>query len=204
MRDAAAGNARGRRTREALLDATRDILERTGFGGLTMAAVAARAGVSRRAVYLHFETRTELITALFDHVSRAEGLPDSLGPVFDAPDGRAALRAWARHLADFQPRVTSVYRAAESHSAADPDAARHLAQVGADQRIVCDRIAGRLAADDRLAAPWTAATAGDLLWALISHDMIARLLEGCDWSADRLVERLDTLFVRTLVTEPGR
>ena len=201
MRDAAAGNARGRRTREALLDATRDILERTGFGGLTMAAVAARAGVSRRAVYLHFETRTDLITALFDHVSRAEGLQESLRPVFEAPDGRAALRAWARHLAYFQPRVMPVYQAATSRSASDPDAARHLAQVGADQRLVCDRIARRLADEGRLAAPWTAVTAGDLLWGLISHDLIARLLGECDWSAAGLAGHLDTLLTRTLLTD---
>jgi len=199
MRDAAVGNARGRRTRAALLDATRDILEDSGFGGLTMAAVAARAGVSRRAVYLHFETRTELITALFAHVSEAEGLRESLRPVFGASDGRAALRAWARHLAEFQPRVMPVYRAAVARGSADPDAARHLAQVAADQRFVCDRIARRLADEGRLAAPWTAATAGDLLWAMIAHDMIARLLEECGWSAEQTAERLDTLFRRTLL-----
>lgn len=193
------GNARGRRTREALLDATREILEDSGFGGLTMAAVAARAGVSRRAVYLHFETRTELLTALFAHVSEAEGLQDSLRPVFAAPDGRAALRAWARHLAEFQPRVMPVYREAAARAGTDPDAARHVAQVGADQRFVCGRVAERLAGEGHLAAPWTAATAGDLLWAMISHDMIARLLEECGWSTDQVAERLDVLFARTLL-----
>lgn len=202
MRDAAAGNARGRRTREALLDATRDILERSGFGGLTMAAVAARAGVSRRAVYLHFETRTELITALFDHVSRVEGLRESLRPVFEAPDARAAVRAWARHLAYFQPRVMPVYGAAASRSAVDPDAAGHVAQVGEDQRFVCDRIAGRLADEGRLAAPWTVTTAGDLMWALISHDMIARLLDEAGWSPEDLADRLDTLLTRTFLAGP--
>jgi AcrR family transcriptional regulator len=201
MREATTGNARGRRTRAALLDATRDILERSGFGGLTMAAVAARAGVSRRAVYLHFETRTDLITALFDHVSDAEGLRDSLNPVFDAADARAALRAWARHIAYFQPRVMAVYQAAQAHSAADPDAARHLAQVGEDQRSVCDRIARRLADEGRLAAPWTVPAARDMLWALISHDMIQRLLVDRAWSDHRLADHLDALLTATFLTD---
>ncbi|HEY3687770.1 MAG TPA: helix-turn-helix domain-containing protein [Streptosporangiaceae bacterium] len=202
MRDATTGNARGRRTRTALLDATRAILERSGFGGLTMAAVAARAGVSRRAVYLHFETRTDLITALFDHVSDAEGLSDSLNPVFDAADARAALRAWARHLAYFQPRVMAVYQAAQAHASADPDAARHLAQVADDQRSVCTRIAKRLAAENRLAAPWTVPTARDMLWALISPDMIHRLLADQAWPNHRLATHLDAMLTATFLTTP--
>src|SRR6266508_6390719 len=62
-------NARSRRTRAALLDATRALLEEHGTEWLTMAAVAERAGVSRRAVYLHFASRAELLTELFGHVS---------------------------------------------------------------------------------------------------------------------------------------
>ena len=58
-------NARSRRTSGALLHATRDLIDEQGFEALTMAAVAERAGVSRRAVYLHFSTRTELVTALY-------------------------------------------------------------------------------------------------------------------------------------------
>jgi len=62
-------NARSRRTRAALLAATRQLIEEAGFEAATMAAVADRAGVSRRAVYLHFGSRPELMTALFDYVS---------------------------------------------------------------------------------------------------------------------------------------
>src|SRR6266516_4545079 len=58
-------NARSRRSRAGLLDATRELITEGGFDTLTMAAVAERAGVSRRAVYLHFRTRAELVTALF-------------------------------------------------------------------------------------------------------------------------------------------
>jgi AcrR family transcriptional regulator len=43
-------NARARRTRTALLAAARAVLLEHGFPHLTMAAVAERAGVTRRAV----------------------------------------------------------------------------------------------------------------------------------------------------------
>ena len=42
-------NARSRRTKAALLDAARAVIEAEGFGALTMARVAGQAGVTRRA-----------------------------------------------------------------------------------------------------------------------------------------------------------
>src|SRR6266540_2122447 len=77
-------NARSRRTRAALLDAARALLEEQGTESLTMATVAERAGISRRAVYLHFASRTELLTELFGYVSEQEGLASSLEPVWAA------------------------------------------------------------------------------------------------------------------------
>src|ERR671938_750184 len=99
--DRAATNARGRRTRLALLAAARSVLEERGFPELTMAAVAERAGVTRRAVYLHFGSRSELVGALFDYVAETEGLQRSLQRVWDAPDAAAALDEWAEHVARY-------------------------------------------------------------------------------------------------------
>src|SRR6266498_6805 len=79
-------NARSRRTVTALLDATRELIDTGGFPALTMAAVAERAGVSRRAIYLHFSTRTELVTALYRSLGQTEDLAESLQSVWDCPD----------------------------------------------------------------------------------------------------------------------
>src|ERR1700757_3412216 len=89
-------NARGRRTRAALLAAARALLEERGFAALSMATVAERAGVSRRAVYLHFASRGDLVGALFEHVAQAEGLDAAVQPIRDALHAASALDAWAR------------------------------------------------------------------------------------------------------------
>ena len=96
-------NARSRRTRAALLASARSLLEQDGFEALTTAAVAERAGVTRRAVYLHFASRSELVADLFDFVSEAEGLAASIGAVWASTDAAAALEEWAAHLARFHP-----------------------------------------------------------------------------------------------------
>src|SRR5919204_5147604 len=92
----APANARSRRTRTALLAAARAVLEERGFPQLTMAAVAERAGVTRRAVYLHFTSRSDLVGALFEYVAETEGLAAAVQPVRAAPDAVAALDAWAQ------------------------------------------------------------------------------------------------------------
>ncbi len=52
-----------------MLAATRQILEEEGFEALTMAAIAERAGVTRRSAYLHFASRAEVVDALFAYVA---------------------------------------------------------------------------------------------------------------------------------------
>lgn len=192
-------NARSRRTRQALLDATRTILEESGFEALTMAAVAEQAGVSRRGVYLHFGSVPALVAGLFDHVAGAERLDASVTPVWDAPDAVAALEAWARHLADYHPRVVAVDRAVARVEAVDEAAADHRARVSAEQEANCDRLARWLADEGRLADGWTVTTATDLLYGLISTDLISRLLDHRGWTQGQLGDRLALLLRSTLV-----
>jgi AcrR family transcriptional regulator len=187
-------NARSRRTRTALLAAARAQLEEHGAESLTMAAAAERAGVSRRAVYLHFASRTELLTALFGYVSEQEGLTASLEPVWRAPDAATALEEWAGHLARFHPRILAVARAVERVRRTDPDAARHWELVMTDQLACCRRLATRLAGERRLAKPWTVQTATDMLWALMSFDLLEELLVDRGWSTRRYRTHLAALL----------
>lgn len=159
-----------------------------------MAAVAERAGVTRRAVYLHFGSRSELVGALFPYVAEVEGLAESLRPVWDAADGVAALEAWARHLARYHRRVLAVARAIERVRHVDADAARHYDRARKAQYATCRRLAAGLAAERRLAPGWTAASAADVLLALVSSDLIEALLVERGWSEERLAEHLVLLY----------
>lgn len=192
-------NARSRRTRAALLDGARSILETQGFNELTMAAAADSAGVTRRAAYLHFGSRSALVAALFDHIAEKEGLATSLERVAAAPDAVAALDEWASHLARYHPRLIAIDRAVTQFESHDPDAAAHRARVSAAQRANCLRLVKRLVQEGKLARPWTVRTASDMLFGLISNDMIDRLLAECAWSERELGKRLALLFRRTFV-----
>ena len=51
--------------REALLDATAELVRASGPASVTMGAVAARAEVTRALVYKHFANRDDVLTALY-------------------------------------------------------------------------------------------------------------------------------------------
>lgn len=201
MSRAEPSNARSRRTRAALLAATRALLEEEGFRGLTMAAVAERAGVTRRAVYLHFASRTDLIAALFDFVTGSEGLSESTRPAWEAPDAVSALDEWARHVARFHPKVRRVARAFEQERRTDPDAAAHRARYLDEQLDACRRLIRRLHAEERLAPGWTIETASAMLWGLISTDMLDRLLDEQGWTRERFANSYALLLRSAFVAK---
>lgn len=190
-------NARSRRSRAALLDATRELISERGFDALTMAAVAERAGVSRRSVYLHFATRAELVTALFSRLGETEDIGASLQRVWDSPDAVTALAEWGRHLARIHPQILPVMQAAERARHVDADAA-DLWQTAQDRWLLgARRLAAWLAQEGRLARPWTATTAADMIWALMSPDLLDRLLRGRRWSPRRIGDHLAALLTAT-------
>jgi AcrR family transcriptional regulator len=106
-------------TREALLDATVACLIEDGYANTTTTRVAERAGVSRGAHLHHFQTRSALVAAAIEHLSRrrgaelyaaAEKLPTGRGRIaagldllwgsYASPLFQAALDLWANARTD--------------------------------------------------------------------------------------------------------
>lgn len=110
---------RSRATHQRLLEATVECLAETGWSATTLAAVAARAGVSRGAMQHHFRTREDLITAALDLMfeqrmaevrERAAAIPHGhdhvetilvqLVDYFTGVFFKAALQVWTAAAAD--------------------------------------------------------------------------------------------------------
>jgi AcrR family transcriptional regulator len=190
-------NVRSRSTRDALLSAARQIIEEDGYDKLTMAAVADRAGVTRRAVYLHFTSRAELVSALYEYLGEAEGLRVSLARVWTSPDALAALDEWAYHIARTHPRILAVARAHDRFRRTDPDAGRYWQQVMDGWLKGCRRLMSWLGDEGHLAQPWTVETAADMMYGLMSFDLLERMCEDRRWSRMRYGESLARLFRAT-------
>ena len=55
------GRPRSAETERAILDAAIDLLVDVGFGGMSMEAVATRAGVGKAAIYRRFSSKEQLV-----------------------------------------------------------------------------------------------------------------------------------------------
>ncbi|GAA1619468.1 TetR/AcrR family transcriptional regulator [Kribbella sancticallisti] len=197
-------NARSRRTREALLDAARSLIEEEGFDVMTLAAVAERAGVSPRALYLHFPSRSDLLAALYRHLGEAEDLAASLTNVWEQENAVSALDEWAHHIARSHPRILTISRVIERARNADEDAAELWRLTMANWLTSCRRLAKWLDEEDQLAEPWTRATAADMLWALMSWDLTERLTVDRRWSRESYGWRYATMLQATFVRDGSR
>src|SRR3974390_47627 len=89
------------RTREAILEAAREVLAQDGKEGLSVAQVAQLAGVNRGTAYQHFQTREQLIEATSAWVS--DKLYQAVfGEVSrDQPVEAISTEAVTQHLAEF-------------------------------------------------------------------------------------------------------
>ncbi|WP_433465135.1 TetR/AcrR family transcriptional regulator [Spirillospora sp. CA-128828] len=191
-------NARSRRSRMALLRAARELVEEHGMAATTMAAVAERAGVSRRAVYLHFASRAELISELFGYVNEVEDLEGRFAPIGDAPDAVTALEVFARRHAEFMPRILAVSLAMEREAGSDPDAAAPWRTVLYWRYETNRALIRRLDEEGVLAPGWTVDTAADMLLALISNGVAATLLDR-GWTPGQIGDHMALLLRSTFV-----
>ncbi len=171
-------NQRSRDTRAAVLDAAWSLLETSGGSAVTMSAVAEAAGISRRGLYLHFTSRGQLFMALLDHVDGVLDLEASLRPLHEAPDSLSALDAFADHVAGYHAALIPVARAIDRSRHDDADAEALWDRATTAWYEGCRSLTEGLAAEGRLAEPWTPETAADLLWALMSVELVDDLDAG--------------------------
>lgn len=104
--------------RGRIVEATFDCLSEPHDGPVHVAAILARAEVSSRAFYRHFQSKDDLFVAMLDEVTQR--LADRLDEIADAekPDPLGQLRAWLDRMFTL---------------ATDTDLHRYLAVVDCDE-----------------------------------------------------------------------
>jgi AcrR family transcriptional regulator len=134
--------------RSRLLAAATVEFAESGYAGASLDGIAARAGVTKGAVYFLFAGKEELFFAVLDHCRerRRERLPTTALDVVDGHGGAVALRVFLAAYLDLH--------------FADPALARV-------QRVLATELRGRFTArlreDDRQELRWLRASLRDLL-----------------------------------------
>ena len=177
-------------TRARILDTAWKLVGERGVEAVTVADVAAAAGVSRQLVYVHFENRAGLLVAMarrHDVRSGFAGRAAEAGALPPVAALERLLRLWFAYL----PEILPVARALEAAAINGDEGGVAWRDRMGDVREVLAAAVDRVATDGRLTGGWTPATATDWVWARAQPSAFAHLVADRGWSpgdyADRAV-----------------
>ncbi|TFH51876.1 TetR/AcrR family transcriptional regulator [Actinomyces viscosus] len=189
---ASSGRGGGRDLRAELLRTSRELLDQSGPGALSMREVARRAGCTHQAPYHYFANREAILAALvregFDE------LADRLASAYDGLEGRdlhAILTASGGAYVEFALRHPGVFRVMFRPDICDPERFPEVVQASERARQELSRLARVMVGEG---APIEVEV---LLWSGV-HGLASLLLDGpLAGEFDSVQERID--FARGVV-----
>jgi AcrR family transcriptional regulator len=187
----------GTETRSRILEAAWGLVSERGTTvGVTVAEIAAVAGVSRQLLYFHFENRAGLLAAMARHHDVASGFAErvavarELSPVEGLEE---LLRAWLGYV----PEILPVARALEAAEITGEEGGAAWRDRMGSLWGVFHSAVERVEKDGRLANGWTVQTAADWVWARSHLEGWQHLVVERGWSPEDYEERA----VRSVLAE---
>ena len=173
-------------TRTQILEAARGMFEELGYYGAGLGAVAKKAGVSRQAIYLHFPSKAELLTALHLHIFATDVLPVvERHPITEEMTALEALETMIAVDVQVVSRVWRIHEALTTARRQHPEVEETM-RPREDDRYgeLLDR-ARRLKKEGDLPPGMRPGALADMLWGLVSVGTYTSLVNERGWSLDR-------------------
>ena len=188
-------------TRMMVLRTALRLFEQRGLAVVTLADIAAAAGVSRQTIYLQFGNRAGLLTAIARHIDSTSRLRGMMATIRE-DHTKAGLEKFIRLVFEHAAVIFSFARAVEA-AAASGDADARVAmedRVNAFLRATRLMIDG-LAESGQLSKRWTREEATDWLYSRLHIDVWNQLVVDRKWPPKRVLERVTESLWRDLLTD---
>ncbi|MDF3304525.1 TetR/AcrR family transcriptional regulator [Rhodococcus sp. T2V] len=187
--------ARGRKTRDALLDAARKVFETVGFPDTRVEHIAQEANVSYGTFYRYFESKEEvfreLSTRLFEDMHRREPTDSDLSP---AEKLVASNRSYYQSYRRNAPLMAIVEQVATFN-----DEFRELRHEHRRQLIDrTSRAIARWQQDGLVTATLDPVLAARAMAAMVDHTLYLWLIQGDDADEAALLDTLDQMCLGAL------
>jgi AcrR family transcriptional regulator len=186
----------GEPTRERILSAAWRMAGERGSVEFTLAEVASLAGVSRQALYLHFDNRAGLLVEMARRVDHSSGFIGRLAAtrkLAAVPGFRRVLRLWYEHLGEILP----VARALEAAAIVGHEGSTaYHDRMGAWRETLRISVAA-LADAGLLRRDWTVDQATDWVWMRTQPANYEYLERQRSWPAEQVANRT----IRSIVAE---
>lgn len=173
-------------TRLAILAAARELFEEQGYFGAGLEAVAKKGGVSRQAIYLHFASKADLLTALHMQIFETDVVPSlQRHPIWTAPTALAALDAAVAVEAEVASKVWRIHEALVVARRHHPEVDETLRPREQERYAELVRLGRWLKKEGNLPHGMQIATFADIFWGLASIGTFVNLVAERGWSVDR-------------------
>src|SRR5215207_6006303 len=173
-------------TRIQILEAARAVFEEFGYYDAGLGAVAKMAGVSRQAIYLHFESKAALLTALHLHIFATDVLPAlERYPITDEASAWEALDAMIAVDVDVVSKVWRIHEALQMARRQHPEVEETLRPREEDRYRPMLELGRRLEREGALPADIKAGTFADMLWGLLGVGTYRSLVLERGWSLEQ-------------------
>jgi AcrR family transcriptional regulator len=185
-------------TKERILDAAWARVRERGPHAVTLAEIAAAAGVSRQLVYFHFANRAGLLVAMARHYDTRSGFRARAVATRELPPAEALtalVRAWHEYL----PEILPIAQALEAAAITGEDGADAWRDRMGELREAFRLAVERLAAADLLAAGWTVDAAADWAWARCQPSNWRHLVEERGWKPAAYADRTAASIVHEIL-----
>jgi len=185
-------------TRERISNAARRLLEKTGYAGMTIPAVAKAAGVAVPTVYAIFGSKKGIVSELLDTARFGEAYQALFAQVMKLTDPLERLAfapRFARQIYEAEVPVENLLRGAGMLA---PELA------GVEEERDCQRYDHQAMQIDGLQrakllrAGLSREAARDVLWSLTSRELYRMLVRERGWSGDQYEQWLKNVIRREL------
>jgi AcrR family transcriptional regulator len=196
-------------TRSKILDAAGELFARDGYAAVAMPAIADRAGVALKTVYLAFETKGGLLRELWHLLLRGDDDNAPVGErrwyqeVLDEPDASRQLRLNARNSRVVKERAGPLLAVIRNGAPLDAETAalweRIQREFYANQHVIVETLHERGA----LAPGLDVARATDILWTLNHPDVWALLVGVRGWTPEQYERWFGDTSCAQLLSRPS-
>ena len=187
-------------TRTRILKATWQLMEQRLGKVISMSDVARAVGISRQAVYLHFDSRTELMIATSNYVDEIKGLDERLNKLRAASNGTELMEACVEVWGNYIPEIYGLAKALLATRDSDEATAAVWNNNMGCLRDLCRETIETLEREGILASEWSQEEATEMFWTMLSIHNWEQLTIECGWSTVQYIERMKVLLKRAFLS----
>jgi AcrR family transcriptional regulator len=202
--DASGRRARADARRRDVVRAARELFERDGFRLTTIAAVAARAGVSPESIYKGFGSKAALAKSVFDVALAGDDDPvavaerPALSAIRDEPDVRRKIAIFVDGLVQRLARSAKVQILIRDGRHVDDSLTPVWETVSQEGLTGMTMLGRRLLDSGGLRRDIDLDEVRDVLWNYVAIDHYERLVLAQGWSHDRYAAWLTKAIISAL------